>query len=203
MKTMIHKRIPQRALARGAYLLCAFLLTGGVAIAQLGGPASDVGGNASRELSRIYTQGVGNGYSGTSLNQISLRSAQARVPNVGQSAAPSARIGLGAGGSGSAARKPFSGYSSAPTVSPYLNLFREDFDGSSDFNYNTLVRPMLQQQQFNEQVQRQSMEVATRLQTIAAQADFNPQGSTTQAPTGHQTVFNYHSHYYPAQRPKR
>ena len=28
-----------------------------------------------------------------------------------------------------------------PTVSPYLNLFREDFDGGGDFNYQTLVRP--------------------------------------------------------------
>jgi hypothetical protein len=77
-------------------------------------------------------------------------------------------------------------------------LFREDFDGNSDLNYNTLVRPMLQQQQFNEQMQRQSIEIAKRLQSLAAQADFNPQGSESQYPTGHKTVFNYLGHYYPA-----
>jgi hypothetical protein len=76
-------------------------------------------------------------------------------------------------------------------------LFREDFDGNSDLNYQTLVRPMQQQQRFNEQIQRESMEIARRLQSIAAQPDFNPQGSESQYPTGHKTVFNYTGHYYP------
>jgi hypothetical protein len=190
------------------FIVCAMVVPSGFAMAQTsaptGGPISDVSGNARRELGNIYNNSIGRGYTIDSLNSLSLRSSQARVPSVGQqSTQAGSRIGLGTGGGGGAARKPFTGYSSSPTVSPYLNLFREDFDGSSDFNYNTLVRPMLQQQQFNEQVQRQSLELSSRLQSIAAQADFNPQGSTTQAPTGHQTVFNYHSHYYPAQRPKR
>jgi hypothetical protein len=77
-------------------------------------------------------------------------------------------------------------------------LFREDLAGNDDLNYNTLVRPMLQQQQFNQQVQRQSLEMERRLQSFAAQSDFNPQGSTQQLPTGHQTVFRYYGRYYPA-----
>jgi hypothetical protein len=40
--------------------------------------------------------------------------------------------------------------------------------------------------------------MARRLQSIAAQSDFNPSGSTAQPPTGHQTVFQYYGHYYPA-----
>jgi hypothetical protein len=99
------------------------------------------------------------------------------------------------GGSGQG--KPFSGFSPSPTTSPYLNLFREDFGGNSDLNYNTLVRPQLQQQQFNQQVQRQSLDMSRRMQAMAAQSDYNPQGSKDQYPTGHQTVFKYFGHYHP------
>ncbi|MEX2308130.1 MAG: hypothetical protein WD738_11085 [Pirellulales bacterium] len=172
----------------------------GVATAQSPSPGSPFqsspsGGYGSSQMSSIYRQAVGSGYSGSSLNQIALRNAQAQVPNVGQM---STRSGPGSYGLGSSMTgKPFSGYSAAPTVSPYLNLFREDFDGNSDFNYQTLVRPLQQQQQFNQMMERQSMEVAKRLQTIAAQADFNPQGSTSQYPTGHRTVFMNYSHFYP------
>jgi hypothetical protein len=163
-------------------------------------PISKPGGFAGSELDSIYRQDVGQGYTGQSINRMTLSNSRARAPYLGsgQVSAPAARIGLGVGASTSS--KPFSSYSPEPTVSPYLNLFREDFDGTSDFNYQALVRPMLQQQQFNQQVQRQSMEMARRLQTMAAQSDFNPEGSKSQYPTGHQTVFMYYGHYYPAAR---
>jgi len=99
--------------------------------------------------------------------------------------------------------KPFGNYSPAPTVSPYLNLFREDLGGQSDLNYQTLVRPQLRQQAINDRQQRESMEMARRLQSIGAQSDFNPAGSTTQPPTGHQTVFMYYGHYYPTMQQGR
>jgi hypothetical protein len=201
-ESMFRKRVFQFCMAA----LCT-AVAGGGAVAQrpVSGdprPVSDLGGYTGSELRSIYRQGVGTGFSGSSLNQIALQNAQARVPYVGQTSrlAPSS-LGLGSGSS--LASKPFSSYSPAPTTSPYLNLFREDLEGESDLNYNTLVRPMLQQQQFNEQMQRQSMEIARRLQSIAAQADFNPQGSTTQYPTGHQTVFNYLGHYYPSAGQRR
>ena len=161
-------------------------------------PASEVGGYAGSALGSIYRQGVGTGYTAGSLNQIALRNAQAKVPSVGQATTPRSGVAGGLGGRSSPLSKPFTSYSPSPTVSPYLNLFREDLEGSSDLNYNTLVRPMLQQQQFNRQMEQHSMEIARRLQSIAAQADFNPQGSTTQYPTGHQTVFMYYGHFYPA-----
>jgi hypothetical protein len=103
-------------------------------------------------------------------------------------------------GASSLRNKPFSTYSAPPTVSPYLNLFRVDLNGNSDFNYSTLVRPQLQQQQTNNQLERQNLQNARRLQSIAAQADFNPQGAKDQYPTGHQTVFGYRGHYFPAIR---
>ena len=169
-------------------------------------PVSNPGGFANTELQNIYRQDVGQGFSSASLNSLALHNLRARAPSFGTNPASgrsAARIGLGVGAS--PAGKPFSSYSPSPTVSPYLNLFREDFQGNSDLNYNTLVQPMLQQQQFNQQVQRQSMEMARRLQSMAAQSDFNPQGSKQQYPTGHQTVFMYYGHYYPSAnvRPRR
>jgi hypothetical protein len=163
-------------------------------------PLAQSGGYARQELNSIYSQDVGGGFSVQSLNSFALQNARAQIPNVGQQttrqAGPQSRIGLTPGGGGGLG-KPFSGFSASPTVSPYLNLFREDFAGNSDLNYSTLVRPQLQQNQFNQQVQRQGMEMTRRMQSIAAQGAFNPQGSKEQYPTGHQTVFKYFGHYHP------
>ncbi len=159
-------------------------------------PISNVGGYAGTEMRSIYRNDIGQGYSGQSLNQLALNRAQASIPNVGQVSTPHGRIGLGL--QSSPANKPFASYSPSPTVSPWLNLFREDLDGSSDLNYQTLVRPQLQQQQFNQQLERRGLEISQRLQQLSASPDFNPQGSRTQLGTGHQTVFMYFGHYYPA-----
>jgi hypothetical protein len=170
-------------------------------------PVSNSGGSAGSELGTIYRQDVGTGYSAAGQNSLSLSGLRGTAPYSGYISPPrtapsgGARIGLGVGAS--QAPKPFTGYDPGPTVSPYLNLFREDFEGNDDFNYTTLVRPQLQQQQFNQQVQRQNMELARRLQSMAAQSDFNPEGSKSQYPTGHQTVFGYYGHYYPSMNARR
>lgn len=104
-------------------------------------------------------------------------------------------------GGSTSSSKPFSSFSAPPTVSPYMNLFRVDLNGNNNFNYSTLVRPQLQQQQMNQQLERQALQNSRRIQSIAAQADFNPAGSKDEYPTGHQTVFSYVGHYYPATRP--
>jgi hypothetical protein len=109
------------------------------------------------------------------------------------------RIGLGIDTPYSGT-KPFTNYQPGPTVSPYLNLFRVDLSGNNALNYNTLVEPQLRQQQMNQQLQRQEMQTARRLQAIAAQSAFNPQGSREEFPTGHQTVFQYTGRYYPQPR---
>jgi hypothetical protein len=136
----------------------------------------------------LTTQRLNAGYGLRSANQYS------NLPGVGNS---TSRLGLGLGSAGRAS-KPFTGISSAPTVSPYLNLFRTDLNGGGNFNYSTLVQPQLQQQQVNQQLERQTLQNNRRLTSIAAQADFNPQGAKDQYPTGHQTVFNYWGHYFPA-----
>jgi hypothetical protein len=178
---------------------CAVVLLLGssaAAVAQGVSPLSDTSGYAGTELSRIYRQSVGTGYSSSSLNQITLNNLRAQVPNVGQSTVRRNRVGNGL--TGFNANKPFSNYSPSPTISPYLNLFREDLEGGSDFNYQTLVRPQIRQQELNQQLQQQNFAIAQRLQAISAQSDFNPQGSESQPPTGHQTVFQYYGHFYPA-----
>ena len=142
------------------------------------------------------------GSAGLSLNQLALRNAQQimQQSTQQQSGMPGAgRIGLGLDQSYSGT-KPFTGFSQGPAVSPYLNLFRVDQNGFQGFNYSTLVAPELQQQQFQQQQRQQNMTTTRRLQAISAQADYNVQGSKEEAPTGHQTVFQYMGHFYPQQR---
>lgn len=138
------------------------------------------------------------GQSATSLRK-SYESSSSSMYSGGSGARPAAQYG----GTSQLANKPFSAYTSQPTVSPYLNLFRVDLNGNNDFNYSTLVRPQLQQQRVNQQLEQQNIQNARRLQAIAAQPDFNPQGSKDEYPTGHQTVFNYMGHYYPTTRPTK
>jgi hypothetical protein len=157
---------------------------------------SNVGGHTGQEMSNIYNEAIGSGYSAQSLNSIALSNARARSGYSGQPVAPAPQQRLNLQPSGGGA-KPFSNFSPAPTTSPYLNLFRDDFGGNSDLNYNTLVRPQLQQQAFNQQVQRQGQEMARRMQSMAAQGDFNPQGDKNQFPTGHQTTWGYYGHFHP------
>lgn len=164
-------------------------------------PRSTSGSYTRNELRNIYQQDVGQGYTSQSLNSIALRNAQARVGYVGQSTPgtsgalrPSSVSSLAPGRSA----KPFNSVSSSPTVSPYMNLFREDLDGNSDLNYQTLVRPQFQQMQQNQQFERQNMELNYKVQSISAQSAFqNPAGSENIYPTGHQTAFGYYGRYYP------
>ncbi len=168
-------------------------------------PVSSVDGNAGNELRSIYRQGVGQGYTAESLNSISLRNAQARIGNVGQASAGASRSSAGVSSfSPSPANKPFSSVSSSPTVSPYMNLFREDFGGASDLNYQTLVRPQLNQMQANQQFQRANTDLSQRVQAISAQSAFrNPAGSETVTPTGHQTTFGFYGRFYPGMGQQR
>lgn len=182
-------------LAAAALLLLQFE---GIAAAQLTNP-----GYASQQAQRIMNQDVGTGFTTESLNRLTLNNIKANIPSVGQQSTRGGAPNLGLGTNTPLSAKPFTGFSPEPTTSPYLNLFREDFEGGGDLNYNTLVRPQLQQQQFNSSMQRQSMELARRVQSISAQPDFNPRGSETQFPTGHTTVFMYHGRYYPGLAARR
>lgn len=167
-------------------------------------PGGGPGGFASQELANLRRAAIGTGYTSQQINQRTLNQNRVRTPFTGVTAtdALSGRrpaAGFNAGGSRSnVTSKPFSNLNRRPTVSPYLNLFNESFDeGGTDLNYQTLVRPQLQQQRINSQLQRQTQALNQRLQDIAAQPAYSPRGSTRQAPTGHSTFFRVYSHYYP------
>jgi hypothetical protein len=182
----------------------ALMSWGGTAMAQMSmlnpTPVSRISGYAGHEMSSIYQQSIGTGYTAKSEAQNLLYQSQASVPYVGQS--------VGYGGSVSwqtlagPASKPFANVTPTPTVSPWMNMFRDDLSGADALNYQTLVRPMLNQQQVNHQLERQNIELGQRVQAMSARNAYNPQGSDQIYPTGHPTVFMVYGHYYPAPRGK-
>lgn len=162
--------------------------------------ANSIAGSGGLRGSSIFgSGGMGGFYSGSRFAGIVGQGLYGGGTPTGMPAAASrAPSSIGTSTSGN---KPFSSYSSPPTVSPYMNLFRVDLNGNNNFNYSTLVRPQLQQQQMNQQLERQNLQNSRRIQSIAAQADYNPQGAKDMYPTGHQTAFSYMGHYYPQTRP--
>jgi hypothetical protein len=168
-------------------------------------PVSNVGGPTGEALRQVYRNSLGQGYTASSLNMISLQAAANRIPYAGQSGTRSSPVPGGLGLGPANVSKPFSSVTPEPTVTPYLNLFREDRSGNSDLDYTTLVRPQLQQQQINQQAQRQSLDLERRLQSLTAQADFNAGGDKEQFPTGHKTAYRYYGHFFqmPSGRARR
>lgn len=67
--------------------------------------------------------------------------------------------------------KPFSNYRAPAPVSPYLNLYRSNNSFGAVNDYYTLVRPLLEQQIYNQQIQKevQSLQSATQMQSQSLQ----------------------------------
>ncbi|WP_146567690.1 hypothetical protein [Posidoniimonas corsicana] len=170
-------------------------------------------------MNQIKTNSIGNQYTAGAINRQTIAQSQVRVVNPstgGSMGTVSSTQALSAGalaprrnaatfnsfGGGGTSAKPFSTASRGPTVSPYLNLFQEGL--SDDFDtYNTLVRPQLRQQQFNQTLQLETQAIDRKVRSYAAQPAFNPQGSQQQSPTGHPTGFMYYSHFYPGMQQQR
>lgn len=92
--------------------------------------------------------------------------------------------------------KPFSAVTyERPTVSPYLNLYREDV-GNAAPNYYAFVRPQIQQQRFAQNQQYALRNMTRQLQAASTQAG-NMYGRNAGVPvTGHSTRFMNHGGYY-------
>jgi hypothetical protein len=61
--------------------------------------------------------------------------------------------------------KPFQAASTGPTISPYLNLFRDESEnGESLPSYFSLVRPQMEQQAANQQQQREIANLQRQVQ---------------------------------------
>ena len=154
---------------------------------------------------RLRNQDVGVGYSISSINNLTLNNVRANVPRpIGS---PNLTVTSSLTGPGSSRpTKPFANARPRSTVSPYLNLFNENLNDNAD-NYSALVRPMLNQQRQNQQfqragqqLQRQNQALNARFQQLSAQPSFAVQGNSNIFSTGHRTLFNNTSHYYPTRR---
>lgn len=77
--------------------------------------------------------------------------------------------------------KPFQATSSGPTVSPYLNLFRDERNSTEVVpSYYTFVKPQLEQQASYQQQQREIQQLQRQLQNGRSTATAVP-GTGTQA----------------------
>lgn len=176
------------------------------ASAQLGG-----GSPADFFNAQIRNEAIGTGYTTSSVLANSF--ARARGPGISnfQQRTTTASSGFGrtsaslpltTGGGGT---KPFTSLNRSPTVSPFLNLFNTGIGGSSSSfdNYNTLVRPQLDQQRTNRQLQVQNQKLNQKVQAISASPAFQAQGSERIMQTGHSTTFGYYSRFYPGLSQRR
>jgi hypothetical protein len=87
--------------------------------------------------------------------------------------------------------KPFGNASNGTTISPYLNLFREE-QSENIPNYYAFVRPQQQQMEQNRQQQMQT----NRLQRQVQQAMYQAPASGGAPGTGHATRFGNTGGYY-------
>ncbi len=90
--------------------------------------------------------------------------------------------------SSAAGARPFDDTSRRPSVSPYLNLLNNQNPNVT--NYQSLVRPMVNQNRFNAQ-QRSA------INNLQSAPSSSPQGAENIRSTGHQSAFGNYSHYYP------
>ena len=95
------------------------------------------------------------------------------------------------------AQQPFSNIYQSPTVSPYLNLTNRNSSGVS--NYQTLVRPLLDQQQQDIKQQQQIQRLSQQQQALAQGGLTRPARgiSTTIRGTGHVAGFMFRGNFYP------
>jgi hypothetical protein len=127
---------------------------------------------------------------------------RASQPRALQRPSMAAGVGSGIGAGGAPRSKPFAGASNGPTVSPFL-LLDDSIGGDPIDSYNTLVRPMLQQQRTNQQFQQQSMELTRRVQQLSARPAFEPTGDENTMPTGHPSTFGNTLQFYPLRNAPR
>jgi len=85
--------------------------------------------------------------------------------------------------------------SNRPTVSPWLNLLRNDGGINNISNYQTLVRPLLEQRQ---QASMQTRQISQLQSQVASQRSQAAQQSQTGVrPTGHPTRYLNYLQFFP------
>ena len=101
-------------------------------------------------------------------------------------------------GSTSAQNQQFNNYARKPSVSPYMNLINNNTGIAT--NYQSLVRPQLDQRGFNQQ----SSSAIKQLQKSAAgPSKSGAEGNKKLRSTGHIASTENYSHFYPSMKQKR
>lgn len=85
-------------------------------------------------------------------------------------------------------------YNPRPTVSPYLNLLQGGANSLNLPQYQTLVRPFLDQQSINERNQFDTQSLKRQVNTLQGQVNRATIGPGRA--TGHPTRYMNYSHYY-------
>jgi hypothetical protein len=97
-------------------------------------------------------------------------------------------------------QKPFSSFNRSSGLTPYMGLLASNPFTSTTDNYFSVVRPQIEQQKINEQLQQRNLQLQHQLNDIALKGAANPQGDPEHAPTGHVSVYmNYGGYYTPVQ----
>jgi hypothetical protein len=102
-------------------------------------------------------------------------------------------IGTGPGPIPPMTSQPFANFTPGPALSPYINLFRNDRRFGAVNNYYSLVRPMLQQQQLNQQTDQSLREL--RIQNRLQQSQL--QQLNSQMPGAQGSTFMNYGGYFP------
>jgi hypothetical protein len=142
-------------------------------------------GQAPPELAAVHT-----GLAVASMGRDLAQPPGAGAPAPGQFVRPAVATS-GAGGVAPAA-KPFQFTPQRPTISPYLNLYRDERDDTLP-NYFAFVLPQLQQQQFVQQQQLELARIHQQLQqaSLQGQAASLPAGGSASGVQPH----NYHARF--------
>lgn len=173
------------------------LLVAMIAVPALSVPAAAQSSSSMYTKTQLSNFKRRNSASGFSPAQIRSDLYRRTVPQYSFSSQNRNLFGSSLGGG----QKPFSQLGARGGVSPYLGL-SAPFSSTAE-QYYTQVRPQLQQQRINQQMQQRSAQLQHQLNSIAAQPPYDPQGSETVAPTGHGAVFQNRGGYYPEAPPKR
>ena len=91
--------------------------------------------------------------------------------------------------------KPFAAASNGPTVSPYLNLYREeDFDSAP--NYYAFVRPQMEQLEANERQQSELLRLNRQVQRMSYGTSAAGTTPAATPSTGHRVRFGDTAQFY-------
>ncbi len=91
--------------------------------------------------------------------------------------------------------RPFESYARKPAVSPYMNLINNNNGVAT--NYQSLVRPQLDQNNFNNQSSA-AIKSLQRQAGASQNSKSSSEGNLKLRATGHAAVRGNYSHYYPA-----